>query len=117
MANTGSTATSYLDATATEPDVSYIYRVRAWRGTELSRMANKLQLTYTAPEPAPEPIPAPSLETTPTLEPITSLDPEPAGVTVELGDITELEGAQLPHRRVGRRGGDGQHIPLHDQLS
>ena len=51
VANTGSTATSYLDATATEPDVSYIYRVRAWRGTELSRMANKLQLTYTAPEP------------------------------------------------------------------
>ena len=51
VANTGSTATSYLDATATEPEVSYIYRVRAWRGTELSRMANKLQLTYTAPEP------------------------------------------------------------------
>ena len=51
VANTGSTATSYLDATATEPGVSYIYRVRARRGTELSRMANKLQLTYTAPEP------------------------------------------------------------------
>ena len=95
VANTGSTATSYLDATATEPGVSYIYRVRARRGTELSRMANKLQLTYTAPEPAPEPIPAPTLETTPTLEPITSLDPEPAGVTVELGDITELEAAQF----------------------
>ena len=89
VANTGSTATSYLDATATEPGVSYIYRVRAWRGTELSRMANKLQLTYTAPEPAP------TLETTPTLEPITSLDPAPAGVTVELGDITDLEAAQF----------------------
>ena len=95
VANTGSTATSYLDATATEPGVSYIYRVRAWRGTELSRMANKLQLTYTAPEPAPEPIPAPTLETTPTPDPITTLDPEPAGVTVELGDITDLEAAQF----------------------
>ena len=95
VANTGSTATSYLDATATEPDVSYIYRVRAWRGTELSRMANKLQLTYTAPEPAPEPIPVPTLETTPTLEPIATLDPEPAGVTAELGDITDLEAAQF----------------------
>ena len=95
MANTGSTATSYLDATATEPGVSYIYRVRARRGTELSRMANKLQLTYTAPEPAPEPIPEPTLETTPTLDPITALDPEPAGVTVELGDITDLEAAQF----------------------
>ena len=82
VANTGSTATSYLDATATEPEVSYIYRVRARRGAELSRMANKLQLTYTAPEPAPEPIPA--------------LDPEPAGVTVELGDITELEKVRFP---------------------
>ena len=95
VANTGSTATSYLDATATEPGVSYIYRVRAWRGTELSRMANKLQLTYTAPEPTPEPIPEPTMETTPTLDPITALDPEPAGVTVELGDITDLEAAQF----------------------
>ena len=58
-------------------------------------MANKLQLTYTAPEPAPEPIPAPTLETTPTPDPITTLDPEPAGVTVELGDITDLEAAQF----------------------
>ena len=82
VANTGSTATSYLDATATEPGVSYIYRVRARRGTELSRMANKLQLTYTAPEPA--------------LEPIPSLEPALAGVTVELGDITELEGVRFP---------------------
>ena len=96
VANTGSTATSYLDATATEPGVSYIYRVRARRGTELSRMANKVQLTYTAPEPALEPIPAPTLETTPTLEPIPALDPEPAGVTVELGDITELEKVRFP---------------------
>ena len=54
VANTGSTATSYLDATATEPGVSYIYRVRARRGTELSRMANKLQLTYT-PRPSRHP--------------------------------------------------------------
>ena len=81
VADTGSTATSYLDATATEPGVSYIYRVKARRGHELSRFANKVQLTYTAPEPEPQP----------TLEP----EPSPAGVTVELGDITDLQRPQF----------------------
>ena len=93
VADTGSTATSYLDATATEPGVSYIYRVKARRGHELSRFANKVQLTYTAPEPEPQP----------TLQP----EPAPTGVTVELGDITDL---QRPRFLVGELDGGAETV-------
>ena len=93
VADTGSTATSYLDATATEPGVSYIYRVKARRGHELSRFANKVQLTYTAPAPEPQP----------TLQP----EPAPAGVTVELGDITDL---QRPQFLVGELDGGAETV-------
>ena len=105
VADTGSTTTRYLDATATEPGVSYIYRVKARRGHELSRIANKVQLTYTAPEPQPtlQPEPAPTLETTPALEP----EPAPAGVTVELGDITDL---QRPQFLVGELDGGAETV-------
>ena len=105
VADTGSTTTRYLDATATEPGVSYIYRVKARRGHELSRIANKVQLTYTAPEPQPtlQPEPAPTLETTPALEP----EPAPAGVTVELGDITDL---QRPQFLVGGLDGGAETV-------
>ena len=105
VADTGSTTTRYLDDTATEPGVSYIYRVKARRGHELSRIANKVQLTYTAPEPQPtlQPEPAPTLETTPALEP----EPAPAGVTVELGDITDL---QRPQFLVGELDGGAETV-------
>ena len=36
VADTGSTATTYVDATASEPGVRYVYRVRALRGNERS---------------------------------------------------------------------------------
>ena len=55
--DTGSAATSYLDASATAPGVEYLYRVKARRGDELSGWTNKVRLTYSAPPPDPEPDP------------------------------------------------------------
>ena len=53
VADTGSAATSYLDASATAPGVEYLYRVKARRGDELSGWTNNVRLTYSAPPPAP----------------------------------------------------------------
>ena len=68
-------------------------------------MPTRSQLTYTAPEPQPtlQPEPAPTLETTPALEP----EPAPAGVTVELGDITDL---QRPQFLVGELDGGAETV-------
>ena len=52
VADTGSAATSYLDASATAPGVEYLYRVKARRGDELSGWTNNVRLTYSAPPPA-----------------------------------------------------------------
>ena len=51
VADTGSAATSYLDASATAPGVEYLYRVKARRGDELSGWTNNVRLTYSAPPP------------------------------------------------------------------
>ena len=67
--DTGSAATSYLDASATAPGVEYLYRVKARRGAELSGWTNNVRLTYSAPpvgepdlvdEPEPDPDDEPS---------------------------------------------------------
>ena len=62
VADTGSAATSYLDASATEPGVEYLYRVKARRGDELSGWTNNVRLTYSAPPPAPVAAPDPDGE-------------------------------------------------------
>ena len=71
--DTGSTATAYLDASATEQGVRYIYRVRALRGEEKSKFSNKAEATYPAPTPTPtatpEPTPTATPEPTPTATP------------------------------------------------
>ena len=54
VADTGSAATSYLDASATAPGVEYLYRVKARRGDELSGWTNNVRLTYSAPPPDPD---------------------------------------------------------------
>ena len=62
VADTGSAATSYLDASATAPGVEYLYRVKARRGDELSGWTNNVRLTYSAPPPAPVAAPDPDGE-------------------------------------------------------
>ena len=62
VADTGSAATSYLDASATEPGIEYLYRVKARRGDELSGWTNNVRLTYSAPPPAPVAAPDPDGE-------------------------------------------------------
>ena len=62
VADTGSVITSYLDASATERGVEYLYRVKARRGDELSGWTNNVRLTYSAPPPAPVAAPDPDGE-------------------------------------------------------
>ena len=60
-ADTGSTATTYLDATANEPGTLYVYRVKALRGSEKSSRSNyaRVDLPGEADETEPTPAPAP----------------------------------------------------------
>ena len=61
VADTGSTATTYVDATANEAGVRYTYRVRALRGSEKSSRSNyaRVDLPEEADETEPTPAPAP----------------------------------------------------------
>ena len=61
VADTGSTATTYVDATANEPGVRYVYRVKALRGNEKSSRSNvaRVDLPEEADETGPTPAPAP----------------------------------------------------------
>ena len=61
VADTGSTATTYVDATANEPGTRYVYRVKALRGGEKSSRSNyaRVDLPEEADETGPTPAPAP----------------------------------------------------------
>ena len=61
VADTGSTATTYVDATANKPGVRYVYRVKALRGDEKSSRSNyaRVDLPEEADETEPTPAPAP----------------------------------------------------------
>ncbi len=61
VADTGSTATTYVDATANEPGTRYVYRVKALRGSEKSSRSNyaRVDLPEEADETGPTPAPAP----------------------------------------------------------
>ena len=74
VADTGSTETTYTDADATVAGEQYSYRVKALRGNVASKMSNLGRVSL--PQPSPEPT------TTP-------------GLTVHLGDITNLEEASF----------------------
>ena len=60
-ADTGSSATTYLDATANEPGTRYVHRVKALRGSEKSPRSNyaRVDLPEEADETEPTPGPAP----------------------------------------------------------
>ena len=61
VTDTGSTATTYVDATANEPGTRYVYRVKALRGDEKSSRSNYARVDLpeeddeTGPTPAPGP--------------------------------------------------------------
>ena len=61
VADTGSTAITYVDATANEPGVRYVYRVKALRGGEKSSRSNyaRVDLPEEANETESTPVPAP----------------------------------------------------------
>ncbi len=61
VADTGSTATTHVDATADEPGVRYVYRVKAIRGGVKSFRSNvvRVDLPEEIDEPEPTPGPAP----------------------------------------------------------
>ena len=64
VADTESTATTYTDATANEAGVVYVYRVKALRGSEVSRWSNFARIELPA-DYVPEPTPTPEPESTP----------------------------------------------------
>ena len=61
VADTDSTATTYVDATANEQGTQYVYRVKALRGSEKSSRSNyaRVDLPEEADETEPTPAPAP----------------------------------------------------------
>ena len=65
VADTGSTATTYVDATANEPGVRYVYRVKALRGNEKSSRSNyaRVDLPEEGDETGPTPAPTPGGDT------------------------------------------------------
>ena len=77
VADTGSTATTYMDATANEPGVRYTYRVKALRGSEKSSRSNYARVDL--PEETEESTPTPTPQST-------SKDAAPRGVTVQPSD-------------------------------
>ena len=60
-ADTGSSATTYVDATANEPGTRYVYRVKALRGGEKSSRSNyaRVDLPEEGDETGPTPAPGP----------------------------------------------------------
>ena len=78
VADTESTATTYTDATANEPGVRYVYRIKALRGDDVSLWSNfdKIELPS---DYVPDPTPTPEPEST-------SDDQAPTGLSAALAD-------------------------------
>ena len=78
VADTESTATTYTDATANEPGVRYVYRIKALRGDDVSLWSNfdKIELPS---DYVPDPTPTPEPEST-------SDDQAPTGLSAALTD-------------------------------
>ena len=84
VADTESTATTYTDATANEAGVVYVYRVKALRGSEVSRWSNFARIELSA-DYVPDPTPTPEPESTPDDQAPSNLT---ALITVALEDST-----------------------------
>ena len=88
--DTGSTATTYMDATANEPGVRYVYRVKALRGGEKSSRSNYARVDLpeetdeTEPTPGPVPRDGAPAETCPDPAPTpTAMDVTAVPIVVE----------------------------------
>ena len=88
VADTGSVATTYVDATANEPGVRYVYRVKALRGGERSSRSNlaRVDLPEEVDETGPRPVPAPRDDTVQSkdAQAETCPDPAPTPTTVDV---------------------------------
>ena len=97
--DTGSAATSYLDASATAPGVEYLYRVKARRGDELSGWTNNVRLTYSAPPPAPvgepDPVDEPDSDDEPSEDRGVARISGPSGVTTRSVAENTAAGADI----------------------
>ena len=78
VADTESTATTYIDATANEAGVRYVYRVKALRGDDVSLWSNFDRIDLPA-DYVPDPTPTPEPESTPD-------DQAPTGLSATLAD-------------------------------
>ena len=78
VADTESTATAYTDATANEPGVRYVYRVKALRGGDVSLWSNFDRIDLPA-DYVPDPTPTPEQEST-------SDDEAPTGLSAALAE-------------------------------
>ena len=85
VADTGSTATTHVDATANEPGVRYVYRVKALRGGVKSSRSNVARVDL--PEEIDEPEPTPGPATRDGAQPDTCPDPVPTPTAVEVTGV------------------------------
>ena len=99
LRTTPATPTTYTDTTATQASQSYTYRVKAWRGDDLSEWSNYVRVDLPNEEEEPTPTPAPTATPTPTPAPTPTPEPDPeeasagplTGFTlVDASDQTEL---------------------------
>ena len=91
VADTGSAATTYADATANEPGVRYVYRVKALRGSERSSRSNlaRVDLPEEVDETEPTPAPAPRDDTVQSKDAQAETCPDPAPTPTAV-DVTAV---------------------------
>ena len=113
VADTESTATTYTDATANEAGVVYVYRVKALRGSEVSRWSNFARIELSA-DYVPDPTPTPEPESTPDDQAPTNLTAalaEGAGVALSWDAPAENAGSVTGYE-VLRAVGEGEFTTL-----
>ena len=126
--DTGSTATSYTDGTATEAGVRYVYRVKARRGSELSGQSNYVNVQRPegedpAPTATPTRTPTPTPMPTPAPTPMPAVPAQPTGLTatsVSHDGVTlswdDPDDASITHYQVLRRDRDADDPGVFDAI-
>ncbi|MCE2501347.1 MAG: fibronectin type III domain-containing protein [Dehalococcoidia bacterium] len=105
--DTGNTETEYIDTTANEAGVKYIYRVKAIRDGTLSQWSNYDQVILPTETPTPSPTPTttptstPTLTPTPTPSPTPTLTPTPTPSSTSIPAPT-LAAPETPNRASGQ---------------
>ena len=121
VADTDSTATTYVDATANEQGTQYVYRVKALRGSEKSSRSNyaRVDLPEEADETEPTPAPAPRGVTVHTSDaqsgdpcPGGDYDPTPTEIAVSSVPIEVSSTTSDYFVLYANVGGNLEHIPV-----